>query len=263
MKRLILLFISAAMFSAAQAGAWWGYAVNAGPWKPDTGDMQTELNTRSLANTPAGGSIYRDNGAGDLTFFMETNAEWRLGISLGYGLMAQAGLHESFSSAPVDSALKIDSRTAYFPLTLYGKYKPADKPYSLWLGGGLDWILADSDVMFDDSGSKNIVKTFSSQVITPSVSGGAEWFISKHISLGITGKYVFSARADEMIAELTAAPYVGSYKMIMRGGAGGDRVAFIPQGQALASNERLFGYDYGGFRAALQLRAYFGGPDAK
>ncbi|MDD4004098.1 MAG: hypothetical protein PHW69_02710 [Elusimicrobiaceae bacterium] len=257
-KRLASIACAAALLCAADASAWWGYAVTAGAWRPDAGDMETELAARRNGNAPANGSVYRDTGAGDLTVFLETNREFRLGFSLGYGLMAQAGLNETFTqNSAADSALKITGRTAYFPLTLYGKYKPCDKPYSLWLGGGLDWIMADSDVMQVDSGSKNIVKTFSSQIIAPAMSGGAEWFLSKHIALGVTAKYVFSARTDEMSAELAGQPYTGNYKMIMRG----ENIAFIPGDQPLASGERLYSCDYGGFRAALELRAYFGGPD--
>lgn len=254
MKKIVSLLFVGALYCAASAGAWWGYSVNAGLWRPDNSDMKAELASRLAGNTPAAGSVYRDTGAGDLTFFMETNKELRFGFSLGYGLMAQAGLRENYTvSAPADSALKLDSRTAYFPLAVYGKYKPQDKPYSVWLGGGCDWIMADTDVMAEQAGAAKIDKTFSAQLVAPEISGGAEWFLCRNIALGFTAKYVFDARTGAM----TVALADGNYKMIMRGGS----VAFIPEQQALASGESLYGYDYGGFRAQLALRAYFGGPD--
>ncbi|MFA6582964.1 MAG: hypothetical protein WCS77_01590 [Elusimicrobiaceae bacterium] len=256
MKSLFRAALAVFLLSGSQLWAWWGYSLNAGASHPDNSDMKTELAGRLANNAPSAGSTYQDAGFGDLTFFMETNAETRLGFSLGYGLIAQSGLRENFTkNTPADSSLKIDNRTAYFPLTVYAKYKPENKPFSLWFGAGADWIMAATDVVSASPGLQAVDNTFTASVIAPTLSGGAEWFFTKRLALGLNGKYVFGGRVKDLTSEMQQ----GNYRMVMAG----DTVAFRPEGAALGAGERSYEYDYSGFRVSAQLRVYFGGPDWK
>gem|GEM_PF-6567260 len=92
---------------------------------------------------------------------------------------------------------------------------------------------------------------FTQTKFVPHVVIGSEYFLSKHLSLGVNLKYLINGKMDDLRG-------TGGNRLIMETGPYGQYITTKITEDGLQARERLFTYDYSGLRPSLAIRYYFG-----
>lgn len=238
----------------------WGLDLTGTSWKMDNADLGKDLDYRKLNGTTA--DLSKESViAKSAAVFMEGGSKWRLGFSAGFGSTSNqvyATVNPSFGNIFMNQGV-LENKVSYIPVSLYLKYKPENSRFSLFGGGGADYITANTKVKdaLDGYGNPQAGShkgTFTQKKVVPQVQAGAEWFMFKWLSLGVSAKYLFSAVFDDLTGNLTGSGVSsGKQRLIMSG----DQIGYSPVSSALTAGQRPLKYDFTGLRVNAALRIYF------
>ncbi len=256
----VMCMTAVLLFAASASHAMhWGLDLTGTSWKMDNADLGKDLDYRKLNGTTA--DLSKESVmAKSAGIFMEGGSKWRLGFSAGFGSTPNqlyTTVNPSYSNF-MDRGV-LENKVSYIPVSLYLKYKPENSRFSLFGGGGADYITASTKVKDDLDGTgtpqANAHKgTFTQKKMVPHVQAGAEWFMFKWLSLGVSAKYLFSAVFDDLTGNLSGSGVpAGKQRLIMSG----DRIDYSPVSAALTAGERPLKYDFSGLRVNAALRVYF------
>lgn len=263
MKNITAVCAVLALFLAPSvSNARWGTEFTGSSWTMDGKEFMTSLKTYkaySAANPGFGmtGEVTEGKLGGAASFFMEGNSRTRLGLAAGFGSMpavsAKLNLTGSWSGN-----INIENKITYIPLDLYLKHVSEKGKFSLFGGGGADYIMAKTEYKANDTGGA-AKGTFTQKKVMPHVQAGCELFLAKWISFNISAKYLFGAVLDKMTGKVTEAGVdKGENILIMtKDPVYGEYFGYKKTSIALASDERAFKYDLSGLRANVGLRIYF------
>lgn len=237
----------------------WGTEFTGSSWKMDGKEFIKSMNAyKALAQAfglGMSGKVTQGKLGGAAGFFVEGNSRFRLGAAAGYGVMPPVSAKLSLTGAFTGTE-SIENKITYVPLDLYLKYISEGGKFSLFGGGGANYVMASTDYKATYSGG--VTKAvFTQKKVIPHVQAGCEWFLSKGISLSFGAKYLFSAVLDNLTGKVTDGGVdQGKNRMIMsKDPAYGE--FFDYTSVPLASDERPFKYDLSGLRANFGLRIYF------
>ncbi len=258
--------IMALLFAPSVSNARWGTDFTGESWKMDGKEFLTSMHSgEAYAADPSNstsmtGKVTQDKIGGAASFFVEGNSRFRVGISAGYGTMPEvSGKFRAWGSTWSDN-MNLNNKITYIPVNLYLKYTSKNGKFSLFGGGGGDYVMASTDYN-DALGSPAYVEkaTFTQKKMIPHIQAGYELFLAKWISLNLGAKYLFSAVLDNMTGKLTGGgvPAPGKSRMIMSNGLYGEEFGVRNTSQPLASGERPFKYDLSGLRVNVGFRIYF------
>ena len=267
--KIAVCAVMALLFAPAVSQARWGTEFTGQSWKMDGREYITTLHTaEAYAANPSNGTsmtgkVTEGKIGGAASLFVEGNSRFRLGLSAGYGVMplVSSKISSQVSSLYVSEDLK--SQPNYIPVDLYLKYNSKGGKFSIFGGGGGDYIMADTTYKYwANNGPSTYFEeaTFTQKKVVPHVQAGCELFLAKWISLNVSAKYLFNAVFDNLTGKLKAGGVTSAnkYKLVMVDNSTyGEEFAFASTSQPLTSGERPFKYDFSGLRANVGLRIYF------
>lgn len=260
MKNITAACAVLALFLAPSvSNARWGTEFTGSSWKMDGKEFLTSLNSvhdaAAAFPTAMTGKVTQGRVGGAASFFMEGNSRTRLGFALGYGSMPRATLRVDVPAVPFN--INLESEIAYIPVDLYLKHVSEKGKFTLYGGGGADYVMASTEYKGYDG--NDIKATLTQKKVVPHVQAGFELFLSKAISFNFGAKYLFSAVLDNLKGKATYGGVdQGKARLIMdsnKMSPYGDFVSLTTD--PLASYERPFKYDLSGLRANVGLRIYF------
>ena len=236
-------------------------------WKMDGKEFITDMNAEKADAIDHGyamtGKVTQGKMGGVAKFFMEGNSRFRLGIAVGYGVMPTVSykLTNTYGPGNFDNE-NFQNKTTYIPMDLYFKLTSKSGKFSLFGGGGADYVTAKtvSEVEWLWTGGSWLSKgTFTQKKMMPHVQAGCEVFLAKWISLNLSAKYLFSAILNNLTGNLTVnGVNQGKHRLIMYDYPPyGQEIWFDPTSAPLPSGDRPFKYDLSGLRANVGLKFYF------
>jgi hypothetical protein len=240
----------------------WGTEFTGSSWTMDGKDFLKSMHTYEAMAPAAGfsmtGKITQGRLGGAAGVFVEGNSRFRLGAAVGYGVMPAVSSKFRWGNGWV-GGFNLENKTTYIPLDLYLKYTSREGKFSLFGGGGADYVMASTDFKGDDSNSSSMRATFTEKKLMPHVQAGCELFLAKWISLDLSAKYLFNAVLDNLTGNMTSDGYPpGKYRMIMADNPPyGEVWQFWRTSNPLVSGVRPFKYDLSGLRANIGFRVYF------
>ena len=259
--KIAVCAVMALLFAPAVSQARWGTEFTGQSWKMDGKEFLTDMQTfvKYAQNHGYGmaGKLTQEKIGGAAGFFVEGNSRFRLGISAGYGVMPSVSVKAGLTTNHIEREV-IENKTTYIPADLYLKYTSKGGKFSLFGGGGGDYVMASTDFKFEESGGyTDLIKgTFTQKKVIPHVQAGCELFLAKWISLNISAKYLFSAILDDLTGNVTEnGVALGKRKLTMMTAPTGEVVYY--SGNTLSQSERPLKYDFSGLRANVALRIYF------
>ena len=237
-------------------------------WKMDGKEFITDMRAERADAIANGydmtGKVTQGKLGGAAKFFLEGNSRFRLGISAGYGVMPTVSykLMESDNTGWAWNADFINKIT-YIPVDLYFKHTSESGGFSLFGGGGADYVMASTDLKSEDlnSGFPNYsaTATFTQKKVMPHVQAGCEVFLAKWISINLSAKYLFSAILDNLTGRITVnGADQGRHRLVMTDYPPyGQEISVDPTSAPLPAGDRPFKFDLSGLRANVGLKIYF------
>ncbi len=263
-NRIILCSVFALLFAPVVSQARWGLDLSAANWEMDAEDHTTNVNTLTRAWAASGYAL--SSKVDPVTYgleakvFMEGNAPFRLGISVGVGLMPEVVSNFHARQGLSYNDLYLENRTNYIPVELYAKYASKGGKFSIFAGGGANYLMASTEYKVESTGNYWEKGTFEQSKTIPHARAGCEFFLAKWLALNVGVKYVFSGVLDNLTGKMSASSGggPGEYRMIMfRNPTYGEYMDARLTSAGLAAGERPFQYDYSGLRLNAGLRVYF------
>lgn len=242
----------------------WGIEFAGQGWTTDGKEFLEDMNTWDAITTDYGFGMIGKGTSGRLggaaSFFVEGNSLFCMGAAVGYGVMPAVSSKLRVTSSSSYFTRDIDNKTTYILGVLYLRYTSKGGKFSLFGGGGADYVMASTDFKYEEPGY--LVKaTFTQKKVMPHVQAGFELFLTGGISLNISIKYLFSAVLNKLTGNLTEnGKALGKYKMIMDGNSFpsyGETVWVSKASDPLVSGNRSFKYDLSGPRTNVSVRIYF------
>ncbi len=262
MKNKIAIFaVVALLFAPAVSNARWGTEFTGASWTMDGKEVTTLMHTyqavAAFSSWSMAGKVTEGKLGGSASLFIEGNSRVRLGGSIGYGAMPDVMLKIRVTSGP-SPIINLDmiNKTTYIPVDLYLKGVSKSGKFSLFGGGGADYVIAKSD--YDEWSGSTVKGSFSQKKLVPHVQAGGELFLAKWISLNVSAKYLFSAVLDNLTGGVSGSGYsAGKRRLTMQKWSLGEVTNYPLTSSPLAANERPFKYDLSGLRANVGLKIYF------
>lgn len=258
MKNKIILYSAfALLFAPAVSNARWGTDFTGQMWTMDGKELNTTMHSYQASGANITGKVSEDKFGGAARLFVEGNSRFRLGAAVGFGVMP-AVIGESRETYSGGATYRgIENRTTYIPADLYLKYTSEGGKFSLFGGGGADYVMASSEYKLSYNGGGE-AGTFTQKKIMPHVQAGCELFLAKWLSVNVGAKFLFSAILDNLTGSMTGSGVApGKYRMTMKRWSNGEEPDFTLTTTPFAANERAYKYDYSGLRANIGLRMYF------
>jgi opacity protein-like surface antigen len=257
-RRLMPIIILLCLSSVSHAR--WGFGAHLGHWESDADDFQKELTAVTSDPSFAGpeeGSVNSGSLNWGIEGFYEKNftSRYQFGVSLGIGMAPAAELNERLTDvSPLDIMWHFKTETVVLPLSFYLK-RDFDRPWSFLAGVGGDYIR--SRIKFDASDSSGGASGhFDQDKLVPHILAGAEYRLTRQISLGLNLKYLFSAVLEDFRGDFTGE----ERQMAMEADPPyGEFIVLPGASEPLTSDQRPFKMDFGGLRINLTTRYYFGG----
>jgi len=242
----------------------WGIEFTGQGWTMDGKEFLNDMNTWDAVTTDFGlgmtGKVASGRLGGAASLFVEGNSLFCMGAAVGYGVMPAVSSKLRLTGISSYLNMDLNNELTYIPGVLYLKYTSEGGKFSLFGGGGADYVMASTNYQQEEPGY--LVKaTFTQKKVMPHVQAGFELFLTEGISFNLNAKYLFNAVLDNLTGNLTVNGAAwGKYRMIMDGNSFspyGDVVGFSKTSNPLVSGERPFKYDLSGPRTNVSLRVYF------
>jgi len=175
---------------AGYAAAEWGLGAKGGVMSYDKKQLQGELDYNVSRGINYSGTLESAPLYGGLEAFYETKGTDKLGVSVGITKVGKVTLDQN----DLASSYKNFENTAIaVPVTIYWKRNVADN-IAVRLGGGADWMRAKVNI----KDSTGVDMDLTQNKVVPHVDAGAEWYLSKNVSLGINLGFLFGAKFDSL-----------------------------------------------------------------
>lgn len=265
MKNKITLCVIMALSSAPQVShaIYWGTKFTGSSWTMDGKDSIKSMHTIEAAAQGLGlsmtGKVTQGKLGGTAGLFMEGKSRFCLGAAVGYGLMPSVATKFMLTNGGAYVNAAFENKITYIPLDLYLKYTSNGGKHSLFGGGGIDYVIASTDFIRNDSAGDRIHGTFTQKKVIPHVQADYELFLAKWISLNMGVKYLFNAILDNLTGNVTINDEAqGKSILIMRPSGGyGEAFWYRKISEPPASGDRPLKYDLSGLRANIGFRVYF------
>ena len=273
MKNIAAVFaVMALLFAPSVSNARWGTEFTGESWTMDGKDFIKVINSYKAYAVVDGFSVAGKTTQGKLggaaKFFVEGSSRFRLGGAAGFGMMPE--LSGKFSTwgyginegSNINNDVNFENKITYVPVDLYFKYNSKGGRFSLFGGGGADYVMAKTDIEYIDYdyGTNALEKlAFTQKKVMPHVQAGCELFLAKSISLNFSAKYLFSAVLDNLTGHVDVIGMsADKYRIIMGDRSPyGEELLLKKTSDPLVSGERPFKYDLSGLRANVGFRIYF------
>jgi len=268
-NRITVCAVMALLFTPHISNARAGLEFTGESWKMDGKEFITDMRAERADAIGNGddmtGKVTQGKMGGAAKFFLEGNSRFRLGISAGYGVMPTV----SYKLMETDNAGYTwngddTNKITYIPVDLYFKHTSESGGFSLFGGGGADYVMASTDLNYKSedtsSGYSFLGKgTLTQKKVMPHVQAGCEVFLAKWISINLSAKYLFSAILDNLTGHFTVNGVdQGKHRLVMTDSPPyGQEISLDPTSAPLPTGDRPFKFDLSGLRANVGLKIYF------
>jgi len=229
---------------AGYAAAEWGLGAKGGVMSYDKKQLQGEMDYNLSLNNTYSGELTSTPLYGGFEAFYETKGTDKLGVSVGFIALGKTSLDQTYTGSAYKN---FENNAISVPVTIYWKRMVADN-LAIRLGGGADWMRAKAHV----SDNTGVDLELTQSKVVPHVDAGAEWFLSKNISLGVNLGFLFGAKFDSLKGSMNGQ----DYQLYSVSKPVGNLIGLATSQPAGTEN---YAIDYNGLRGDIALRVYFGG----